>query len=175
MTRRLASFVLSASLALGVGGCLRPLYGAPEYGGLAAQSGLSGIKIDIQGDRLAHYIRNELEFGLRGGNAQAPIDPKAPRLAIQATQTSNSPVIDRFTGTAENVTITFRAKYQLFGPPPTTLPENEGEAVVLVSYDRSSNSFASQRAARDAEIQAGRQMAEQIKIRVATYLASKQR
>jgi LPS-assembly lipoprotein len=175
MTRHLAKFMLAASLTFGLAGCLRPLYGSAEYGGLAAQNGLSGLRIDIQGDRLAHYIRNELEFGLRGGNAQPIIDPKAPRLAIRATQTSNSPVIDRITGIAENVTITFKANYQLFGPASATKPETEGEAVVLVTYDRSQNAFASQRAARDAEIQAGRQMAEQIKIRIASYLASKSR
>jgi LPS-assembly lipoprotein len=157
-------------LALGLAGCFRPLYGSQEFGGLAVQRGLSGIKIELDGERLAHYLRNELEFGLRGGDPTVAVTTH--RLVIRADQKTSAVIVDRIQGTAESGYMTLTAKYTLF-PVNAPKAETEGDATVVVSYDRSQQRFATLRAARDAEIQGARQLADQIKTRVAGYLASK--
>jgi LPS-assembly lipoprotein len=169
MRRTLGTGLLIAALSVGLGGCLRPLYGQPEYGGLAIQRGLQGVRIEIEGERLAHYLRNELEFGLRGGDPST--GPLTHRLVITTRQTVASAIVDRITGAAESATLTLDATYTLYpiGPGPAV---TSGNAKVVVSYDRSAQRFASIRSARDAEIQSARQMAEQIKTRIAAYLAT---
>ncbi len=169
MRRTLGTGLLIAALSVGLGGCLRPLYGQPEFGGLAVQKGLQGIKIEIEGERLAHYLRNELEFGLRGGDPSP--GQLTHRLTITVTQSVASAIVDRITGAAESATLTLDATYALYplGPGPAV---TSGTAKVVVSYDRSQQRFASLRSARDAEIQGARQMAEQIKVRIASYLAT---
>ncbi len=161
--------VLLAALSLGLGGCFRPLYGSQEYGGLGVQKGLQGISIEIRGERLAHYIRNELEFGLRGGDPTNA--PQTHRLVITTSQTVATAIVERLTGAAESATLTIEGKYTLYPIESATIA-NAGTATVVVSYDRSAQRFASIRSGRDAEIQAARQLAEQIKTRVAAYLAS---
>ncbi len=169
MQRILRTGALVAVLSLGLGGCFRPLYGQPEFGGLAVQNGLQGIKIEIEGERLAHYMRNELEFGLRGGDPSPA--PVTHRLVVTTKQTVASAIVDRISGAAESATMTLDSTYTLFpiGPGPAV---TSGTAKVVVSYDRSPQRFASIRSARDAEIRGARQMAEQIKTRIAAYLAT---
>lgn len=169
MQSLLRSVALAAVLGVGLSGCFRPLYGTAEFGGLAVDQALRGVKIELQGERLAHYLRNELEFNLRGGNPAAA--PTTHRLAISARQTTLSAIVDRLTGAAESAAIQIDANYQLYEIGKTT-PATQGDARVIVSYDRGQQRFAAIRAARDTEIQGARQMADQIRTRVAAYLAS---
>jgi LPS-assembly lipoprotein len=162
--------MLAVALALGLAGCLRPLYGAPEFGGLAAQQGLAGVRVDVQGERLAHYLRNELEFSLRGGN---PADGATRYvLSVTAAARTGGAIVDRISGAAESAALFIDASYTL-KEPGKSQPVNEGTATVVVSYERSQQRFANTRAARDAEIQGARQLADQIRSRVASYLASR--
>jgi LPS-assembly lipoprotein len=170
MVRLFRSTALVGLIALGLGGCIRPLYGSAEFGGLAIQQGLAGVSVEMQGERLAHYLRNELEFSLKGGNPG--VAPITHRLVVAARQSTAAAVIDRLSGTAESGYMTLTAKYWLY-PTGKSAAETEGEATTLVSYDRSQQRFATTRAARDAEIQGAKQLAEQIKTRVAAHMASK--
>jgi len=169
MFRLVKVAVLAACLAPALGGCLRPLYGAPEYGGLAVQNGLRGVKIEIAGERLAHYLRNELEFELRGGSPDSIAETH--RLTINARQSVQAAIVERITGAAESATLQIDASYKLYaiGKPAVI---TEGDARVIVSYDRGQQRFASQRAARDAEIRGARQLAEQVRTRIASHLAA---
>jgi LPS-assembly lipoprotein len=179
MRHPLQTALVIGALALGLGGCLRPLYGSAEYNGLNIQRALAGVRVTVQGDRLQHYLRNELEFGLRGGN---PVPGALPgkaadtvmpySLVVHAGQRVNSAVVDRLSGVAESATMVLEATYTLTETGKSGTLET-GTATVIISYDRSQQRFASVRAARDAEIQGAKQMAEQIKTRVAAYLASK--
>ncbi len=161
---------LAGLLAIGLAGCLRPLYGSPEFNGAGAQAGLAGVAINVQGERLAHYIRNELEFNLRGGDPTPA--QRRYELAITTVSRTAGPIVDRVAGVAESAVVTIEARYALkeIGKSPTL---NEGTAVANVSYDRSAQRFANIRAARDAEIQAARILADQIRSRVASYLATR--
>ena len=163
------SIFLATVLTFGLQGCFKPLYGSAEFGGLNVQQGLAGVSIDVQGERLAHYLRNELEYGLRGGNPS--VSPTTHRLIVVAKQTLSTAIVDRVAGVAESATLVIDAKYSLF-EKSKTVAAIESEARVLVTYDRSQQRFASVRAARDAEIQGTKQLAEQIKTRIAAYLSN---
>jgi LPS-assembly lipoprotein len=167
--RHLLRMLPVALLAPALSGCLRPLYGSAAHGGLSASQALSGVSIEIAGDRLAHYLRNELEFNLRGdGNVNAP---KTHRLRVLVTQNTLASSIDRLSGAADSVNMVLNARYQLFKGSDAT-PMNEGTAAAAVSYDRDIQRFASTRAARDAEIRGARQLAEEIRTRVALHLSA---
>jgi LPS-assembly lipoprotein len=171
MRRALKSTFAICILALGLGGCFRPLYGTAEFNGLSVQQSLANVSITVAGDRMQHYLRNELEFGLRGGNT-AQASEKRYNLVVAARQRVSSAVVDRVSGAAEGATMILEATYTLTEAGKGTVLET-GDSTVIVSYDRSQQRFASVRAARDAEIQGARQMADQIRTRVAAYLASK--
>ncbi|MGL4242951.1 MAG: LPS assembly lipoprotein LptE [Beijerinckiaceae bacterium] len=162
--------VIAGALAIGLAGCFRPLYGSPEFNGLAAQQSLAGVQVDVRGERLAHYLRNELEFALRGGN---PTNAGTRyNLAVSATPRTGGAIVDRVSGVAETAALFIDARY-ILTEPGKSQPINEGVATVVVSYDRSLQRFANTRAARDAEIQGARQLAEQIRSRVASFLATR--
>jgi LPS-assembly lipoprotein len=164
------TFLVIGLLSLGLSGCIRPLYGSADFGGLAIQQGLSGVSIEIAGDRLQHYIRNELEFGLRGDGDQSAA--RTHRLVINARQRLNTAIVDRVSGAAESVNMIIEAHYTLYSLKSSTTILTEGDATVAVTYDRNQQRFASVRASRDAEIRGAKQLAEQIKIRIASFLAS---
>jgi LPS-assembly lipoprotein len=162
--------MLAGALALGLAGCFRPLYGSAEFGGLNAQQGLAGVQVSVQGERLAHYLRNELEFNLRGGN---PTDAGTRYvLVVTAASRTGGAIVDRISGAAESAALFIDAKYTLTEPGKSK-PVNEGSATAVVSYERSLQRFANTRAARDAEIQGARQLADQIRSRVASFLATR--
>ena len=169
MTRLFRTAIVVGALAVSLGGCFRPLYGSADYGGLSVQQGLAGIRVEVEGDRLEHYLRNELEFSLRGGDPSTA--PVTHRLVVNAKQRTTTAVVDRLSGAADNASIIIEAKYSLFELAKST-PATEGDATVVVSYDRGQQRFASVRAARDTEIRGAKQLAEQIKTRVAAFLAS---
>lgn len=162
--------VVAGVLALGLAGCFRPLYGSPEFNGAQAQVGLAGVTVKLDGDRLAHYVRNELEFNLRGGNPAET--PRTMELAVSVKNSTFGAIVDRIGGTAESAVLILEAKYTLkeIGKSPVL---TEGTAFANVSYDRSLQRFANTRAARDAEIQGARVLADQIRGRVGAYLATR--
>jgi LPS-assembly lipoprotein len=157
-------------LAVGLGGCFRPLYGSAEFNGLQAQDSLAGIAVNVQGERLAHYLRNELEFSLKGGNPTGA--PTRYTLAVTAASRTGGAIVDRISGVAESAALFIDAKYVLTEPGKSK-PVTEGTANVVVSYDRSLQRFANTRAARDAEILGAKQLADQIRSRVASFLATR--
>ncbi len=169
MTRTFHHYALTAAMLLCLGGCIRPLYGSADFGGLAVQKTLSGVIVEIQGDRLEHFIRNELEFNLRGDGVQN--GPRTHKLVITTKQSLNTAIVDRTSGAAESVNLTLDAKYSLFELKKAAVV-NEGEASVSVIYDRGQQRFASSRASRDAQIRGAKQLAEQISARVSSHLAS---
>jgi LPS-assembly lipoprotein len=157
-----------------LGGCLRPLHApmASDAAGSAVARQMSDVAIELSGDRLAHYFRNELEFELRGGATAAPVAANATyRLAIVTRQVIGSTLLDRQTGLADAAQLSVSADYKLFKTGKTE-PVASGRAIAGISYERSQQRFATIRAARDAEIQAARQLAEQVRTRLAAYFTT---
>ncbi len=69
-----AAFAAIAVAALGLGGCIQPLY-APTA--LSSQGGsiratLAAIDVPMVPDRMGHTLRNELVFLLEGRDSNAP-------------------------------------------------------------------------------------------------------
>ncbi len=79
---RLLFVMVTFSCVLPLAGCLQPLYAPAGFGlnssPLAAE--LQAIAVDEIPQRLGHYVRNELIFGLNGTGSQPP-----PRYRLMVT------------------------------------------------------------------------------------------
>lgn len=151
-----------------LGGCFQPMYGGLAGGQLVDE--LQAIKVEPIPDRLGHYLGNELIFNLNGtGSSPTP----RYRLVITARERVNSPLVDTVTARATAGTVLVDAEYKLYRIPYTEgdKPIIEDVAVSAVSYDRTSQRFANLRAARYAEIQNAKVLADQIRTRLAISLA----
>ena len=162
-----------AVLTLGLSACFRPLYG-PTASGESMAALLAAIQVDdvttSQGqERLGHYLRSELIFDLDGSGQPAP---KRYRLKMQGSEVVQTPIVSTQTGRAEAGTLVGTIRYSL-----ETLDGGkvitDGVATSTATYDRSVQRFASQRAARDAEIRLAKVLAEQIKTRIASILVAR--
>lgn len=163
VSRRL---VLVTALALGLGGCLRPLYG-PTASGARLQDVLAAIEVlPIQTgtgqERVGHYLRSELVYDLDGSGQPKP---KRYKLAIVFNERVQTPIVDTLTGRADSATLYATATYTLTGPDGAIILFET--ATGTASYDRFVQRFTNIRAARDAEIRLAKLLSEQIKTRIA--------
>jgi LPS-assembly lipoprotein len=169
---RHVTVLCAALLALPLAGCLQPLY-APGGGiGLDASPlalEMQAIAVDEIPQRLGHYVRNELIFGLNGTGSQPP--PRY-RLMVVLRERVQTPILDTVTGRATSATVIVDAEYRLV-TLPGEVEVTKGIAFNIASYDRFSNRFSNVRAARDAEIRNARVIAESIRTRIATVLAAR--
>jgi LPS-assembly lipoprotein len=166
--RRGEGVVALALAAAALSGCIEPMYGP-----LSANAGLSdelqAIEVAPMPDRLGHFVRNELIYDLNGTGSHVP--PRY-RLTVLLRENARTPIIDTVTTRATSASVIVDAQYTL-----VTLPDEKeiakGVAMNITSYDRFSNRLTNIRAARDAENRDARTIAEEIKTRVATALASR--
>lgn len=170
---RAGRLVCVAGLSLNLSACFRPLYG-PTASGESIQALLASVQVDeiamAQGqERLGHYLRSELVFDLDGSGQPAK---KNYRLKLTGSETVQTPIVSSTTGRAEAGTIVGNIRYSLEDLSGTKVIA-EGVATSTATYDRSIQRFASQRAARDAEIRLADTLADQIKTRIASVLAAK--
>ena len=174
-TRRVARWTAVAALTLGLTACLRPLYGPTASGepladvlGAIDVAPLEPLTVLAGQERLNHYLRSELIYALNGSGQPYP---KRYKLTINAYGGLTTPLTDSTTGRADAVTIQGAATYTLVRLDGGKLV-TQGRASGYAAYDRNPQLFASVRAARDAEIRLGKMLAEQIKIRLASALAT---
>ena len=153
------ALVLAASLA----GCFQPIY-APSAG-VNRGAVLKEIKVENVQGRMGYYLTQELRFLLNGTGE--PVQPKY-RLLIDFVTAAQTPLIDTVTGRASSNSLYTQANYKLMPLAATsdTQPISTGVVVSLSDYDRTSNRFATVRAARDAEIRNAKNLAEQIRLRI---------
>ena len=157
---------LIGSLCGLLAGCLQPMYGGLEGGEL--RSKLAAVRIEPIPERLGHYLSNELGFGLNGTGSE--ISPLY-KLSIAAKERVEAPLVDTVSGRATAANIVVDASYKLFRLSDGALIA-DGVAFSAAGYDRSSQRFANIRAARDAEIRDAKNLADQIKTRLAAALQS---
>jgi LPS-assembly lipoprotein len=166
-SRRRLVLALAASAILAA--CqARPLY-APGPGGSAspAVAELGRIAIEVQKDRPAQALMNELIFALRGG---APlVDPAYTLKLIVTTRKTELAIRESDEVPAANL-ISMTATYTLTETVTGRVVTN-GTTYATVSYDFSSQRFANLRAERDAEDRAARTTASDIRLRLAAALA----
>jgi LPS-assembly lipoprotein len=173
MVGRVVRLACVAGMSLSLSACFRPLYG-PTASGESIQALLSSVQVDdvamAQGqERLGHYLRSELIFDLDGSGQPAK---KRYRLKLSGSETVQTPIVSSTTGRAEAGTIVGSIRYSLEDLDGVKIIA-EGVATSTATYDRSVQRFASQRAARDAEIRLADTLADQIKTRIASVLAAK--
>ncbi|MFZ0496723.1 MAG: LPS assembly lipoprotein LptE [Methylocella sp.] len=166
--RALPRIFAALLMGLALSGCIQPLYGPLSAGGNVA-SELQAIAVDPIPNRLGHYLGDELIFALNGTGSQVP--PKY-RLIVTVTENTQTPLLDTVSGYATAANVVVNADYRLM-PVGGTEPITKGQATVLASYDRTSQRFASLRAARDAEIRDAKRLADEIRIRVAAAIAAR--
>lgn len=153
---------------MGIAGCTwQPLY---STGGQVDQnlatSALSQISVGPVETRSGQQVRNHLIFLLQGGRDQAET---RYRLQMRITDTRNeyAAVEGIRDFTAGSITIT--ASYDLIDSTTNTRVSG-GSRFATATYDRTSQSFANERAARDAENRAAREVAEQLRLAIAADL-----
>jgi LPS-assembly lipoprotein len=164
---RLAATLLALGLALLVGGCFRPMYASVSPAGPSLTETLAAVEVEPIKGRVGQQVRNNLDFGLTGG-AGAP--PPRYTLRVALTTSRISSIIDPVTNEPQIDTVALTGSFELFakGTPAAVL---SGKDYARKSFDRGLQRFAALRAARDAEDSAAKVLADQIRGRVAIYLA----
>lgn len=159
--RRLAAVLLM----LGLGGCFRPMYGEMS-GGPAVVDQLSRIDVQIADGRVGQSLRNELLYAFNGG---ADAAGSGYRLTVSIGQSTEDVILQR-SGEAGTTFYELRANFTLIDAN-TGRVLHGGTAVSRTSFDRTTQIFANQRAALDAENRAVKVIARSIRTRVAGYFA----
>ncbi|HEV7911930.1 MAG TPA: LPS assembly lipoprotein LptE [Methylocella sp.] len=155
-------------MCLPLSGCIQPLYGPLSAGGDVARE-LQAIAVEPIPNRLGHYLGDDLIFGFNGTGSQVP--PKY-RLFVTVTENVQTPLLDTVSGYPSAANVVVNADYRLM-PVGGTEPVTKGQAIVVASYDRTSQRFSNLRAARDAEIRDAKTLADQIRTRVAAAIAAR--
>jgi LPS-assembly lipoprotein len=168
--RSLKACGLAVMLALGLSGCVEPLYG-PKLGGASIVPDMQAIKVEPIPDRLGHYLENELIFALNGTGST--VTPKY-RLVVTPRERLSTPIVNSVTGEAQAGDVNVDVDYRLYpiaggnGEPITS-----GLVSNFVVYDRSTQRLSNVRAARDAEIRNAKVLADQIRTRLAAAFAAR--
>ena len=163
----LGGVMLASSLALG--GCnVRPLYGTTLGAGGQTYEKLAAIQIDPAKDRVAQVLRNELIFMFQRGGAAAPT---RYRLRFILNQSKSAMAVEELADVPAAYVVAMTASFQLIDTQ-TDQTLFTGNSFANASYDFSTQRFANLRAARDAEDRAAKVIADDIRTRVASYLAT---
>jgi LPS-assembly lipoprotein len=177
--RRVAVTLASVACLGGLtAGCFQPLYGQTSLNGGPA-IGTALARVDVANipapagsseARVAVEVRNQLLFNITGG-ADPP--PPTHRLAIRMTSNRVSVIVDVVSGRPDvenyglNVTFTLTEI-------KTGKQVMQGNTFARVSYDipGQEQRFARARALRDTENRAAKEVADNIKARLASYFVA---
>lgn len=171
---------LGAALGLAAltAGCFQPLYGDRSVtGGPGVGPALAAVEImPIDAPpatplaRLAVEVRNELTFALnQGGASPSPTH----RLRVNLGQSGSSLIVDPNTARAEYETVNLDATYQLI-EVTSGKAVMQGSATSRSTFDvpGQQQRFGRLRGQRDAQSRAAEVIAEQIRNRLASYMAT---
>ncbi|WP_448954087.1 LPS assembly lipoprotein LptE [Labrys neptuniae] len=166
-SRHRALLALALVPMLMLGGCFRPMLADPGNGSPGLKARLAAISIDPVDDRVGQQVRNRLSFNLTGG-AEAP--PARYRLVLNTTNNSDSALVNALSNTPEIDTVTVTVDYTLLDPM-TGKVVLKAKEFARKSYNSGLQRFATTRALRDAQNDAAEVLADQIRLRLATWLA----
>ncbi len=167
---RAARCLLVLSLAVGVAGCVRPLYGPSTAStqGSSVRSTLASIEVPMVPDRLGHTLRNELVFLLEGREGGPP---KRFKLLVATNEAVATTIVNSVFQRADVASVQATANYRLLSADETNVVLN-GSVTGFASYERTPQRFSNLRAARDAQLRVAKYLAEQIHLQLATRLAA---
>ena len=177
---RLARLAAVLALAGLTGGCFQPIYGERAAYGSASpgigykMAGVEVAPIDApNGSRIARIgvnVRNDLIFELTGGGSPASA---THRLKVNLSATTQQVIVDINTARPDIQNYALNASYTL-----TDLATGKvvvgGTTFARVSYDipGQEQRFAGARGLRDAEDRAAKDIAENIRSRLASYFVA---
>ncbi len=174
LTRICAALVLAGLTA----GCFQPLYGTQaSTGGPGIADKLSSVEVaqidapnGTRLSRVGHEVRENMIFGLNGGGAAAPTNYK---LVIRLTSTNQQVIVDIATARPDIQNYGIDATYTLTDIT-TGKPVITGQTFSRVSYDipGQQQRYAGDRGLRDAENRAAKVIADNIKLRLASYFVA---
>lgn len=160
---------LLAIASTGISGCTVQPLNSVESSGSVTPSELSGIDILEVNTRTGQQVRNHLVFGLNGGGHPTGATHSL-KLGVTTSTADIAFVTATTSPTAAQVTVT--AQY--------TLRESSSKETIatgvrqaIASFDRTNQSFANQRAQRDAENRAAKEVAEQLRLVIAATIAGR--
>jgi LPS-assembly lipoprotein len=160
---------IPVALALGLGGCLRPVHGPSLTGGSRVSNLLAQVSVSQIDGYLGYILKSELDYLLTGGGE--PVNSGRYLLKIKTQQTKASSIIDASTGRAQIATLQIEAVYVLLDQQDGGKIKASGKTFASASFDRSQLRFATLRAERDAEQKVAKSLAERLRIIVTTALA----
>lgn len=171
--RRLAAVGLLLTLAVAAGCTARPMYGDLSSTSAIGQTGaaqLASVEIKPVSDRVGQEVRNHLIFMFAGGAGQ-PANP-AYSLALTTRSRSTSALSVSTSDVSVPPTAGFVSVQAYYRLTETGTGEliSAGTRSVQAPYDIPTQNYAAQRAVRDAENRAAREVAELLRMVVAQEL-----
>lgn len=161
--------LVCALLGTGLAGCadggFRPLYG-PSASGAPLAERLAEVDVAPIPSRVGQRIRNELIFTNTGGGEAAP--PRY-RLEIAIREGINSTLVSR-TGEAVSQVYSIDAGYKLVSIKDRKVILT-GASHARAAFERYTSIYSNVRAREDAEARAARTIAEELRVRLSTFLS----
>lgn len=170
-TRRLMLAAALGAAAL-AGGCLRPLYAentTSAVGG-SVKTALRNVEVGEIKGLVGHYLRNELVFELDGGGGEAT-GPKRLKLQASIDESIEVVTVDYASGRADSAVLVATATWSVVREGTGEIVSS-GRTVTRAPYERSQQRFSTVRAARDAQIRAGKSLATLIRGQIAADLVA---
>ncbi len=146
---------------------IRPLYGSAGIGGAAAEQKLAAVDVGTIPSRVGQRIRNELIYQTTGGGA--PAEPLY-RLEVAMRESVTSTLV-LVTGDARTQVYNLDASFKLIRIADKSVML-EGKSYARAGFERYSSIFSNVRAREDAENRAAKTVGEDLKSRLAAFLAS---
>lgn len=164
----LAAVLTVAALA---GGCFQPLYSdyTTSTIGSSVKTALRGIEIPEIKGLIGHYFRNELVYELDGSGE--PDAPRTSKLEAAIAESIEVITVDYANGRADSAVLVATATWKLT-QNGTGKVLASGTNSVRVPYERSSQRFATVRAARDAQVRAAKNLATLVRGQIAADITS---
>jgi LPS-assembly lipoprotein len=167
--RALAIAVLTGALASTLAGCgssgFQPLYG-PGLTGEATRTKLAAVDYAPIPGRVGQRIRNDLVFDR---SAAGDVTPAKKRVEIKLTEALITTLADA-KGDSAGQTYQVEAVYKIVDVASQKV-ETEGRSVARANFERFESIYANVRGREDAENRAARQIASDVKTRVAVHLS----
>lgn len=155
--------LLGAILLQGCG--YQPLYATRDDGSSVSQD-LASVSVEMQSTRVGQLVRNEIVRSIRPAGGAAP-----DRYVLKLAATGDSQtLVDTSDTVHRRLAYNLTTDFQLIDIS-SQKPIFSGRAFSRVPYDRLNASFTNVQARVNAEEQAAQQVGQEVRLRVAAFLA----
>ena len=155
--------LLGAVLLQGCG--YQPLYATRDDGSSVSQD-LASVSVEMQSTRVGQLVRNEIVRSIRPAGGAAP-----DRYVLKLASTGDSQtLVDTSDTVHRRLAYNLTTDFQLIDIS-SQKPIFSGRAFSRVPYDRLNASFTNVQARVNAEEQAAQQVGQEVRLRVAAFLA----